>query len=180
MATKPVLLEHYDKGEVTVKPKDPREDFKNLPNDVLVVKVKRGSKIKNLMGFVEKSLRDISVRHMVFSGCGDAIEKTISCVEITKAKFKSLHQITKLSVLSVQEFWEPKNPDLDRLQVTREIPTVSILLCKDRLDSNELGYQAPTNVNRTPKKSYKRKKMDYKPRSDQGEEQSFEEKIAKE
>lgn len=27
-------------------------------------------------------------RCMIFTGCGDAIEKTISCVEITKTKFK--------------------------------------------------------------------------------------------
>ncbi|GFT13408.1 ribonuclease P protein subunit p25-like protein [Nephila pilipes] len=124
--------------------------------------------------------RDNAVRHMVFSGCGDAIEKTISCAEITKSKFKDLHQITKLSVLSVQEFWEPKESELDRLQVTREIPTVSILLCKDPLDSNELGYQAPTNVSTSSKKSFKRKKMYSKPKNNQGEEHSLGDEINKE
>ncbi|GFS74614.1 ribonuclease P protein subunit p25-like protein [Nephila pilipes] len=57
MATKPILFEYYDKGEVSVKDKDPKADFKDLPNDVIVVKVKRGSKIKNIMGFVGKSLK---------------------------------------------------------------------------------------------------------------------------
>ncbi|KAF8794484.1 Ribonuclease P protein subunit p25-like [Argiope bruennichi] len=177
MATKSVLSEHYEKGEVTVKDKDPKADFKDLPENILVVRVKRGSKVKNIMGFVEKTLKDESNRQLVFSGCGDAIEKTITCVEITKTKFKGLHQITKLSVLSVLEFWEPKQPELDRLQVTREIPTVSILLSKDQLDSNELGYQAPSSKDKSPKKSFKRKKTDQRPKNQAEVENSVREKV---
>ncbi|CAL1293513.1 unnamed protein product [Larinioides sclopetarius] len=180
MATKSVLSEHYEKGEVTVKDKDPKADFKDLPDNILVVRVKRGSKVKNIMGFVEITMKDENNRQLVFSGCGDAIEKTITCVEITKTKFKDLHQITRLSVLSVVEFWEPKQPDLDRLQVTREIPTVSILLSKDPLDSSELGYQAPSNKESSPKKSFKRKKTTQRPRKDAEAESSTREKAVKE
>lgn len=49
--------EYYVKGESSVKEKDPKEDFKNLPENTIVVKVKRGTKVKNIMGFVEKSLK---------------------------------------------------------------------------------------------------------------------------
>lgn len=40
-----------------MKEKDPKEDFLNLPENTIVVKVKRGTKVKNIMGFVEKSLK---------------------------------------------------------------------------------------------------------------------------
>ncbi|GIY33243.1 ribonuclease P protein subunit p25-like protein [Caerostris extrusa] len=92
----------------------------------------------------------------------------------------NLHQITKLSVLSVQEFWEPKQSDLDRLQITREIPIVSILLCKDELNPNENGYQAPSNVKMDNKKGYKRSRISQKRKNDQGKSNSFEKKSVKE
>ncbi|XP_015923207.1 ribonuclease P protein subunit p25-like protein [Parasteatoda tepidariorum] len=160
MASKSILDEYYCKGDVDVKHNDPKQDFTNVPEDTIIVKVKRGSKIKNILGFVEKSLKEEKNRYMIFTGCGDAIEKTISCVEITKTKFQGLYQISRLNALRVEEFWEPKNPDLDRLQVTREIPMISILLCKDALDSNERGYQGPKDSGHVPQRKHKRKKTD--------------------
>ncbi|KAG8183051.1 hypothetical protein JTE90_018097 [Oedothorax gibbosus] len=181
MAAKSALFENYEKGESTVKEKDPKEDFSQLPEKTIVVKVKRGTKVKNIMGFVEKSLKEEENRHIIFSGCGDAIEKAISCVEFTKATIKDLHQITKLSVLRVVEFWDPIKPDLDRLQVTREIPTISILLCKDPLDTNELGYQAPSQPEKTPKvqKPHKRKKPDQNRKNNTDRNPALADKIVK-
>lgn len=58
-----IVTEYYNKGEVVAKDVDPKEDFKNLPSDTVIVRVKHGSKVRNIMGFVEKSLkvRNISI-----------------------------------------------------------------------------------------------------------------------
>jgi ribonuclease P/MRP protein subunit RPP25 len=39
----------------------------------------------------------------------------------------------------VEEYWEPKEEGLDQLVVTREIPTIHILLSREPLDQNEPG-----------------------------------------
>ncbi|KFM77328.1 hypothetical protein X975_24825, partial [Stegodyphus mimosarum] len=166
MAMKSVLTEYYNKGEMKVMDKDPKEQFRDLPDNTIIVKVKRGSKIRNIMGFVEKSFKiflfpqEETNTHMIFTGCGDAIEKTITCAEISKTKFKGLHQVTKLSSLRVEEYWDPTKPDLDRLQVIREIPMIAILLSKNILDANELGYQGPEGY-KNAKKVMKRKKTQH-------------------
>ncbi|XP_013783332.1 ribonuclease P protein subunit p25-like protein isoform X3 [Limulus polyphemus] len=94
-----------------------------------------------------KTFKEENKRHMVIAGVGKAINKSITCAEIMKRKYKSLHQITKIGYKRVEELWKPKTEELDKLKVTREIPAIYILLCKDPLDNNELGYQAPGNLN---------------------------------
>lgn len=49
-------------------------------------------------------------------------------------KFKSMYIIFR-----VKEYWIPNRDDLDELVVTRDVPTIHILLSKDVLDENEPG-----------------------------------------
>ncbi|KAK7913476.1 hypothetical protein WMY93_013687 [Mugilogobius chulae] len=110
---------------------DSPSPFPGLPSGVLEMRVKEGSKIRNLMGFAmarmqgekgtsgtEGSARGL--RQVVFSGSGRAVTKTITCAEIMKRKVGSLHQLTKLRYKTVKEVWE-NNP----------------------LDPTEPGYQPP-------------------------------------
>lgn len=76
-------------------------------------------------------------------GTGTAAVKAVSCVEVIKRRTANLHQITQLVYKRVEEYWEPKWDGLDRLKVTREVPTIVILLSKTPLDSSLPGYQAP-------------------------------------
>ncbi|XP_076360812.1 ribonuclease P protein subunit Rpp25 [Tachypleus tridentatus] len=121
--------------------------FSDLPENTIHIRVKAGSKLRNLLGFAMKTFKEENKRHMVIAGVGKAINKSITCAEIMKRKYKSLHQITKIGYKRVEELWEPKTEELDKLKVTREIPAMYILLCKDPLDNDELGYQAPGNLN---------------------------------
>ncbi|KAH7985299.1 hypothetical protein HPB52_024203 [Rhipicephalus sanguineus] len=66
-------------------------------------------------------MKDETKRQMVFTGSGHALAKTIT----------------------VEDCWEPKSPEFDRLKIVREIPTIHILLSKDPVDATQLGYQAP-------------------------------------
>ncbi|RUS76702.1 hypothetical protein EGW08_015529 [Elysia chlorotica] len=104
-------MENYTKGE-TRTVHDPAPLF---VEGAVEMKVTNGSKIRNIMGFAMSSIADNNVRHITWSGSGNAISKTISCVEIMKRKIK----------------------------VNTNIPAISILLSKDPLDTNNPSYQAP-------------------------------------
>ncbi|XP_022090862.1 ribonuclease P protein subunit p25-like protein [Acanthaster planci] len=136
-----------EEGETVEVPKD-QEDrlFSSLGLDltgVTTMRVKNGSKVRNLLGFAFKKIKDESTRHIIFAGSGPAISKTITCVEIVKRNMKTLHQVTKIYHKRIAEFWNPKEEGLDRLKVTRHIPAIAILLSKEALDASEPGYQAP-------------------------------------
>ncbi|XP_072269702.1 ribonuclease P protein subunit p25-like protein isoform X2 [Pyxicephalus adspersus] len=136
-------MENYQKVRVEEKPMD--LPFASLPPDIIEMKVKDGSKIRNLMGFAIGRMEDGRVRQMVFSGTGKALSKTITCVEIMKRRVRDLHQITKIFYRQTEEIWEPMVPEagLDPLTVKRNCPSICVLLSKDPLDSAEPGFQAP-------------------------------------
>lgn len=139
-------LNNYSKGEVIDEDDDPGKYFEDLPSTTVFVRVKAGSKIRNILGFAIQMFKKEENKHMVFTGRGDAIYKAITCAEIIKRKHKKLHQITRVNFHKVEEFWEPKDPELDRIKVAREIPQIHIMLCKDPLNSTDPGYQVTGNL----------------------------------
>ncbi|MBN3274239.1 RPP25 protein, partial [Polyodon spathula] len=126
--------------------------FPELPQDVVEMKVKEGSKIRNLMGFTMSRMEDESMQQIVFSGSGRAITKTITCVEIMKRKVGGLHQVTKLRYQSLREVWEsreqqdPKGESSENLMVHKNVPSICILLSKDPLDPQKQDYQPPESL----------------------------------
>ncbi|OWK58780.1 Ribonuclease P protein subunit p25-like protein [Lonchura striata] len=136
-------MENYKKTKIVEKPCPP--PFTDLPADIIEMKVKDGSKIRNLMGYAMSKMEQDSVRQILFTGSGKAVSKTITCVEIMKRRLKELHQITKVLFKQIEEIWEPIVPEagLDALTVKRNIPAICVLLSKDALDPQESGYQAP-------------------------------------
>ncbi|KAG1662974.1 Sodium-coupled monocarboxylate transporter 1 [Nymphon striatum] len=139
-------MENYEKKEV-ILPSDEAglKLIPDLPSNVIHVRVKGGSKLRNLIGFALSSFKDESKRHIVFTGHSDAISKAISCAEIVKTKLKNLHQVTKIDYAEQEEIWKPKIENIDTLKAARQIPLICILLCKDSLDEKEDGYQPPGN-----------------------------------
>ncbi|KAF7692096.1 ribonuclease P protein subunit p25-like protein [Silurus meridionalis] len=160
-------MENYRKAGVVEQPS--LCPFSELLHDgTPVVRVRDGSKIRNLMRFaqsrmesraekvsesgggVEETEADPSAesqacRQIVFTGVGPSVSKAITCVEIMKRRAGGLHQVTRLVFSSLQEMWEPLEPSagLDPITVTRNTPAIWVLLSKDPLDSNTAGYQAP-------------------------------------
>ncbi|XP_048119088.1 ribonuclease P protein subunit p25b [Alosa alosa] len=113
--------------------------FPGLAAGVLHMRVKEGSKIRNLMGFAMARMQgptgtetapglcggtgssasagsavsaagSAGLRQVVFSGSGRAVTKTITCAEIMKRKLGGLHQLTKLCYKGVREVWESQEP----------------------------------------------------------------------
>lgn len=131
--------------------------FPGLASGVLEMRVKEGSKIRNLMGFAmarmqgEKGVSGGGVsadglRQVVFTGSGRAVTKTITCAEIMKRKVGCLHQLTKLRYKVVKEVWESAEGGTSEMTVHRTVPSISILLSKDPLDPQEPGYQPPETL----------------------------------
>lgn len=136
---------------------DSPSPFPGLPSGVLEMRVKEGSKIRNLMGFAMARMQgekgssgaaqnDGGLRQVVFSGSGRAVTKTITCAEIMKRKVGSLHQLTKLRYKAVREVWESTEGGTSEMTVHRSVPSISILLSKDPLDPTEPGYQPPETL----------------------------------
>ncbi|XP_033762054.1 ribonuclease P protein subunit p25-like protein [Pecten maximus] len=137
-------MENYTKGEVHEVPTS--VPFP-LENSGVEMKVTAGSKIRNLLGYSMKKIKEPEVKQMTWNASGPAIPKAISCAEIMKRKNKSLHQITRLMNRRIEEYWEPKVDGLDRLKVNRDIPAIYILLSKIPVDTADPGYQAPGSLN---------------------------------
>ncbi|XP_043271565.1 ribonuclease P protein subunit p25-like protein [Venturia canescens] len=111
----------------------------NLPEKFLLMKVKSGTKIKNVL---EYSLKEFaSEGSVVWSGIGQGIGKVISCAEIFKRKISGLHQITKLRYVQSNNSKDGKKNE--NATIDRMVPEIHILLSNNVLDSKEPGYQAP-------------------------------------
>lgn len=136
-------MEHYTKGIVR-DIEDINPYLESYP-DAIHMKVQNGSKIKNLMGYAMKKLKEPNVKHITWSGCGNGVVKTVSCAEILKKKMKNLHQATVVRMKRTEEYWEPKLEGLERLKVNRDDPAISIILSKEPLDPTMSGYQ-PSGV----------------------------------
>ncbi|XP_078285945.1 ribonuclease P protein subunit p25-like protein [Rhinoraja longicauda] len=122
--------------------------FHNLPLDVVEMRVKEGSKIRNLMGFAIGRMELQATSHMVFSGSGRAVTKTITCVEIMKRRIGGLYQVTRLRYKPLREDVHPPGAgeDVPPLTLLRNVPAIYILLSKEPLDPTDSGYQAPDSA----------------------------------
>uniref|UniRef100_A0A8D8XGG4 Ribonuclease P protein subunit p25-like protein n=1 Tax=Cacopsylla melanoneura TaxID=428564 RepID=A0A8D8XGG4_9HEMI len=137
-------MENYSKGSNEEEPWDlSKVSIPSIPEDITWMKVSPGAKMRNLLEFALKDFKDKD--QILWSGSGPAINKTISCAEIMKHKFSSVHQISTVCYRKVIEYWDPLIDALDQLKVTRDIPTIHILLSKQLLDTTVSGYQDPGN-----------------------------------
>lgn len=133
--------------------------FADLAPGAVHMRVKEGSKIRNLLAFATSSMAQPATRAIVFSGCGRATTKTVTCAEILKRRLAGLHQVTRLRYRSVREVWQslppgpgPAPPGLKpgegepaaSLSVLKNVPSLAILLSKDALDPRQPGYQPPS------------------------------------
>lgn len=121
-----------------------------LAADILHMKVKEGSKIRNLLRFVTTRMQEegrdnsgTSLRQVVFTGAGRGVTKTITCVEILKRTVAGLHQVSKLYYTTVNKVRECLRQGAPGTAMQRTVPAICILLSKDPLDPLEPGYQAP-------------------------------------
>ncbi|XP_040270564.1 ribonuclease P protein subunit p25 [Bufo bufo] len=124
--------------------------FKDLHPHVAQMRVKEGSKIRNLVGYALSYMESEGTEQIIFGAYGRAVTKAITCVEILKRQIGGLHQITKIQYKTLQEVWEQKGPVIKNpapcLTVYKNCPSIYILLSKYPLDPQEDGYQPPQSL----------------------------------
>eukprot|EP00035_Acanthoeca_spectabilis_P014773 m.287827 g.287827 ORF g.287827 m.287827 type:complete len:157 (-) comp16220_c0_seq21:754-1224(-) len=110
------------------------------------IRVTVNGKIRKYLTAAKKILNTDGINAVIVYGEGRAVTKAISCAEVLKHRMLGLHQITSVGMTKVTDVWEPKldvEEDMDRVQVIRRVPNVTITLSLDPLDPQALGYQPP-------------------------------------
>ncbi|XP_076653946.1 ribonuclease P protein subunit Rpp25 isoform X2 [Halictus rubicundus] len=124
------------------EPEDSGVPIPNLPKNFLLMRVKSGTKIRNVLGYALKEFPNFDC--VVWTSIGHGIGKAISCAELFKKKNKGLHQITKLRYTqSEKSKTENANGDTS---ATRHVPEIHIMLAKEVNDTSVPGYQAPDDT----------------------------------
>ncbi|XP_076674132.1 ribonuclease P protein subunit Rpp25 isoform X1 [Andrena cerasifolii] len=111
----------------------------NLPKKFLLMRVKSGTKIRNVLGYALKEFPNYE--SVVWTAAGHGIGKAISCAELFKKKQEGLHQITKLRYVESEKS-KAENKNGTTLE-TRHVPEIHILQAAEVKDTSEPGYQAP-------------------------------------
>ncbi|KAK4875666.1 hypothetical protein RN001_012088 [Aquatica leii] len=139
-------MENYSKGKNVEEPLDKHKiPIPDLPEDFLWMQVRGGSKMRELLSVALNQFE--GKKSVVWTGFGPSVGKTISCAEIMKREYDNkLHQITKICYRIVQEYWDPKTPELEQIVVERKLPMIHILLSLLPLNLKELGYQGPGEI----------------------------------
>jgi uncharacterized phage-like protein YoqJ len=70
----------------------------------------------------------------------------VACAEIMKKKYPNLNQINKIGFKKQEEIWEPTIEGLRPIKVTKEMPSICIILSKRELNKDELGYQDKISI----------------------------------
>ena len=81
-------------------------------------------------------------------GIGSCVTKTVNIAEDLKSRYPNIYQKNKMFYTEVKEVWVPKSEEiqLDSLEVTRNIPSVRIMLCKGKLE-NSVSFQDEEQMN---------------------------------
>uniref|UniRef100_A0A3Q3IM33 DNA/RNA-binding protein Alba-like domain-containing protein n=1 Tax=Monopterus albus TaxID=43700 RepID=A0A3Q3IM33_MONAL len=133
-------MENYSKARTVEQPSVC--PFPDLHSDTPEVRVKDGSKIRNLLRYALSRMEEGGTT-IVFTATGKAVSRAITCAEIVKRRLKGLHQLTRLLYSTVVEVWEPLEPaaGLDSLTVSRNLPAIWILLSRTASNVSPQGRQ---------------------------------------
>ncbi|XP_031841028.2 ribonuclease P protein subunit Rpp25 isoform X1 [Nomia melanderi] len=121
------------------EPEDSGIPIPNLPEKYLLMHVKSGTKIRNVLGYALKEFPNCS--SVVWTSAGNSVGKAISCAELFKKKHKGLHQITSLRYTRSEKS-KAKSENGAEMEA-RHVPEIYILLAKEVKDTSVPGYQAP-------------------------------------
>ena len=81
---------------------------------------------------------------VVIKGVSNAVQSAVNLAELVKHRVKGLHQINKISNITIVDEFEPLIEGLDQLKHSRVVTMLQITLTKsDNVDKTDIGYQAP-------------------------------------
>lgn len=77
---------------------------------------------------------------VVIKGVSNAVESAVKLAELIKHRIAGLHQINKISHITILDEYEPLEEGLDHLKFTRIVTMLEIKLSKQPLDTEDIGY----------------------------------------
>jgi DNA-binding protein len=122
------------------------ERLGDVPSNHIYIR-QRKVKLGVYVDYAERELAKCGSVKLV--AMGDAIYKAVSVAELIKRKHNgALHQLNRICSRQVLDAWMPidESSDLPRIEEASFVATMYIDLSIDALDSNDPGYQPPTDV----------------------------------
>jgi DNA-binding protein len=109
------------------------------------IRVKRGVGIGRYLKRAHELLSgaDGSSDNVIIKGVSNAVESAVKLAELIKHRIKGLHQLNRISHITIVDEYEPLEEGLDQLKFTRIVTMLEIVLSKKNLDSKDVGYQEP-------------------------------------
>jgi DNA-binding protein len=81
---------------------------------------------------------------IIIKGVSNAVQSAVSLAELIKHRVKGLHQINKISNITIVDQYDPLYEGLDKLEFSRIVTMLQITLTKSsNVDKTDIGYQEP-------------------------------------
>jgi DNA-binding protein len=78
---------------------------------------------------------------IVIKGVSNAVQSAVNLAELVKHRVKNLHQINKISNITIVDEYEPLVEGLDQLKFSRVVTMLQITLTKsENVDKTDVGY----------------------------------------
>jgi len=78
---------------------------------------------------------------VVIKGVSNAVQSAVNLAELIKHRVKGLHQINKISNITIVDEYDPLVEGLDKLQYSRIVTMLQITLTKSpNVDKTDIGY----------------------------------------
>jgi len=107
------------------------------------IRITTQGKMRNFISYATTLFKEKGATEVLLKAMGRAINKTVTIAEIIKRRIVGLHQITVIDSTDITDVWEPLEEGLDRLETTRHVSSITIVLSTQPLDESAPGYQAP-------------------------------------
>ncbi|KAL1920994.1 uncharacterized protein VTP21DRAFT_11629 [Calcarisporiella thermophila] len=140
--------EHIDVGlNPTTHASSSASTQRKQPKPANEIHITTQGKVRNYISYGLDLLQEKKHTHLILSGKGKAINKTVTVTEIIKRRMEgTLHQYTQIGSVNATDVWEPLEQNLDKVKVTRHLPVITIYLSTTAIPELEetSGYQPPT------------------------------------
>lgn len=112
----------------------------NLPHNE--IRVKGGVGIGRYLKRAHELLHQTenSEDTIIIKGVSNAVESAVKLAELIKHRIKGLHQLNRISHITIVDEYEPLEEGLDHLKFTRIVTMLQITLSRNELDTADFGY----------------------------------------
>ena len=104
------------------------------------IRVTAKGQIKNYLGYAFRVLNKTEHKSLIIKATGNAIVKAVILIELVKRRVGDLHQLNNIYSMELVDVFEPKMEGLDKIEQKRRVTAMDVILSKDPLDKNDIGY----------------------------------------